>query len=162
MSFIYSTDKDVQMRISTMCKRGAKRRKSKVDYVSFVGCGRSTGKTTGKMNICANLSKRLALPTKSRVVLAYDKENNEIAIIPTFGGNFDCYNAGAKGSETRTITALKFLLAVGFDRENLPYGRYEAQINDDGNIHVYLNKPLHDDEQSARLKWGGVKHYAVE
>ena len=160
MAFVYSTDEDVKKWIEAMKTRRASKYQSKriPEFVAFHANERSKRKLSGKMHICSRLARKAILG--NRVVLAYSKENNELMIIPSIVGNFNCCAAIA-GSDAVHISALKFLLAVGFTRENLPHGRYEAQIEDDGNIHVYLNKPLYEDEQSKRLK-GSVKRYDME
>ena len=162
MGFVYSTDEAVKKWIEAMrTKRGSKYTTTIPDFVAFHGNKKSREEISGKMQICARLARKAFLSNKVvKVVLAYSKENNELMIIPSIEGNFRCNEANA-GTDAKYISTLKFLLSVGFTRENMPYGRYEAKIESDGNIHVYLNKPLYDDEQSKKLK-RGVKRYGVE
>lgn len=142
MAFVYSTDHDVKGRM--FAKRRGKRPEEKIDFVSF---GIAMGQKTGKMIIPSIVAGKAQIYSKCNVVLGYDREKNEIVIIQSASGNVECKPQGK--SVTMAIMGYRFLLAVGFTRESFPYGRYEAFVKD-GDIHVYLNKPLMDDEQSKK------------
>lgn len=149
MGFIYSTDKIVTERLANKWKL-----KTTIDYVSFNG---SKGTATGKLVVPSKVAAKAQIfNAENHVTLGYDALNNEIVIVPN-GGNFTMYKTD-KNSGTIACSTLKFLLAVGFAREDIPYGRYEALVDTQNVIHVYLNRPLNDDEQSGKMK-GKVYRY---
>ena len=79
-------------------------------------------------------------------LIGYDDESNRLLIKPTVDGNMTV----SKNNGGYKISARPFLTAVGLN-DSL-HGRYEAHINNDGDIIVELNKPLPEDEQSKKKK----------
>lgn len=152
MAFIYSTDEIVAKR---MYNTGVSKKSKISEFVNF-GWYRETKQPNGYMTICSRLAVKACISDKA--ILGYDPETNELIIIPAIiGGNMDV--TGVKNSNTRYIAGLKFLRAIGFTDQNLPLGRYEANIDNDGYIHVYLNRRLPEDEQPV---YNGEAVYGAE
>lgn len=88
------------------------------------------------------LSVGLARKTRytSAVTLAFDKEKNEILIIPDANGNY-CVGKGFDGERTE-MWIPKFLLFCGFTQETFPKGRFRAYVDDEYRTHILLNEPL--------------------
>lgn len=151
MAFVYSNDDGMQDLIWRMRyggRSGARESKKVREFVAFHGkSSRRSVHASGKMQICSRLAAKMS--TQENVILAYAAENNELMVIPSKHGNMKCARV-VDGSQARYVMVLPFLLAVGFNRDNIPCGRYEANCDELGNIHVYLEKPLPDDEQSVK------------
>ena len=147
MGFIYSTDDLIKERL--YARRNFEKCKAR-EFIAF----NISGRYTGKIIICARLARQACLMNK--VILGYDAENNELIIKPSVNGNLKC-NKTSESIDTMYVSARNFMFAVGFTDETMPYGRYEARVEDDGNIHAYLNNPLPEDEQNYKRKRGGTK-----
>lgn len=74
------------------------------------------------------------------VKLAYDDETNELWIIPSLTeGNIKCSITG-RNNRVCSVPCYGFFKAIGL--VNLPEGRYSANVDKDGNVHVYLDCKL--------------------
>lgn len=126
--------------ISANPQGGVARRSPIREFVSVVKSDTGT-----HLGICAKLAYKANL--LKTALIGYDDESNRLLIKPTVDGNMTVSkntNGGYK------ISARPFLTAVGLN-DSL-HGRYEAHINDDGDIIVELNKPLPEEEQSKRVR----------
>ena len=135
MAYIFSNE------ILLRTRRGGVARRSPIrEFVSVVKSDTGT-----HLGICAKLAYKANL--LKTALIGYDDESNRLLIKPTVDGNMSVSkntNGGYK------ISARPFLSAVGLN-DSL-HGRYEAHINNDGDIIVELNKPLPEEEQSKRVR----------
>ena len=122
--FIFSTDKDFTKRKNYRGRNG---------FVSFM---RKGGKPRGIVNISQKLLWQTPLSTYAKVGI--DKENNEMIICFTHDGNLKVVTSP---SLTHIVLHELFIYA-GYDESEIPVGRFTADIDKHGYIHVYLNKPL--------------------
>ena len=148
MAFIYS----ISARVEELMKQFAHKREVSTNnraVRNFVAFHSTQSKcnphgASGKMAISAELS--LQMGTSEKVICGYDEDSNELIVVPTIHGNMDCRKSN-KYSNSRYIIMRSFFKALGFNRCEFPHGRYEASVDEGGNLHVYLERKLPDDEQ---------------
>lgn len=137
-------------------KRPAKYvKKTYPKYVSFGGD--SVRKRNGLMLMTKELANEFVNNNELfggngyRVFVGYNADTKEIIIAPN---ETDGDIKITKSSKKHKLIALgKFLHFVGFNKEDMPYGRYEAEVDKSGHLIVYLSKPLYEDEQSKKAKY---------
>ena len=134
MSVKYSTDKKILDSMNKYlpydgCKKG------KTPFVFFNN--RKKGDqcraflSTGLMDLTCMVE---------RVMLAYDDETHELLIIPSLTeGNIKCSITG-RNNLVCSVPCYGFFKAIGL--VNLPEGRYSANVDKDGKVHVYLDCKL--------------------
>lgn len=138
MGFIFSTDESYT---NFKRKKVVRGQLSTRMHVTFTENHKSKYKKTGCLYTSAALSRRVCLGAKA--IVGYDKEANELVIVPSLIGNIKVSkNTSTMGGLYCFISLANFLLSQGVKEEDFPVGRYEVSVDEENNIHVYLNKPL--------------------
>ena len=126
MAFIWSNDERFN-------KKPPQKNEVEHNFVSFwsnSSCG----------TISAGVGRGIMAQTtlSPKVLVGYDDEKREFIIKQTQDGNLKV----CRKTQTPSIAVTKFLLGVGFTKETAPQGRYFADVDENGYIHAYLNRPL--------------------
>lgn len=147
MAFVYSTDSSYTDYLNHKTPR------AKLDklFVTFQRNARTENNATGQANISAGLASLTTMQPKA--VVGLDKEANEIVIIPTAVGNISVIKLKS-GFFTYygSIALNKFLRSQGIEKKDFPKGRFAADVDDEGNIHIYLNRPLKGIDKPFKVK----------
>lgn len=138
MAFIFSTDKSY---LDFIAKPKTKRRKQTC-FAAFMRSAENaeSNYSTGIVRLSGDISVKSGMLRKA--IVGYDKELNEIIIIPTLSGNINVTKTDSTRTNYGNLALRKFLLSQGFTRNNLPKGRFKADVDSEGNVHIYLNIPL--------------------
>lgn len=141
MGFIFSTDNSYTDYIAQ--RRRAKKKQLCPYFASFKT---SRGKATAQLSLSLETAREIRLG-KSCIV-GYDKDANEMVIVPSVVGNISVCKAI---TGDRAIMALRrFFNSQGVTE--FPVGRFEVGFDEEGNCHIYLDKPLPPANYTNRVK----------
>lgn len=153
MGFVYSTDSSY----TEFIKKRVIHKQRENMFALFTRSATSENNSTGQLNISAAVARKAN--TLKTAIVGYDKDKRELIIIPSIVGNITVskMSSGYTGDFYGSLALLRFLLSQGFERKDIPKGRFAADVDDEGNIHIYLDRPLEGVNRKFKGEENGIE-----